>query len=170
MRKPLLISAVTVAVLGAGVIIYMNQEQPKPEENQAVQIQAREPSAVTHESTSDRPQPQDTPPVVVEPAPIVTEPAPTPPPAPVQQLEPYTFAAEMAAAGIAEADYGYVTDMVLDAQGWRTFQRDKPVWHLARRTQGTLTEQLSQVKLYVEVNFGGDWAAAHAKYVTVGQF
>ena len=173
MRKPLLISAVTVAVLGAGVIVYMNQEQPKPEENRAVQVEARDPNTVTHVSTSENPKPEDTPPVVVEPAPIVPEPAPTPAPeasTPVQQTEPYVFGAEMAAAGIAEADYGYVTDMVLDAQGWRTFQRDKPAWHLARRTQGTLTEQLSQVKLYVEVNFGGDWAAAHAKYVAVGQF
>ncbi|NHW45939.1 hypothetical protein HAV21_03380 [Paenarthrobacter sp. MSM-2-10-13] len=170
MRKPLLISAVTAAIIGAGVITYMNQEQPKPEENQAVQIQARDSSAVTHESTSDSPQPQDTQPVAVEPAPIVAEPVPTPSPAPVEQAELYVFAAEMAAAGFAEADYRYVNEMVLDAQGWRTFQRDKPVWHLARRTQGTLTEQLSQVKLYVQVNYGGDWAAAHSKYVTVGNF
>lgn len=170
MRKPLLISAVTVAFLGAGVIIYMNQEQPKPEENRAIHVEARDPSTVTHVTTSDNPQPEDTPAVVVEQAPIVAEPAPTPPPAPVQQTEPYAFAAEMAAAGIAEADYGYVTDMVLDAQGWRTFQRDKPVWHLARRTQGTLTEQLSQVKLYIEVTYGGDWAAANSKYMTVGYF
>lgn len=68
MRKPLLISAVTVAVLGAGVIIYMNQEQPKTEENRAIHVGARDPSTVTHVSTSDNPQPEFTPPVVVEPA------------------------------------------------------------------------------------------------------
>jgi len=146
----------------------VNQEEPKQEENQPVQIEARDPNAVTHVSTSDYPQSQDTPPVVVESAPIVAEPVPTP--APAQQSEPYTFATEMAAAVLAEADYKYVNEMVLDAQGWRTYPRDKPVWHLARRITGTLTEQLSQVKLSVEVTYGDDWFTAHAKYVTVGNF
>jgi hypothetical protein len=104
MRKTLLISAVTAAIIGAGVTTYMNQEQPKPEENQAVQIQARDSSAVTHESTSETPQRQETPPVTVEPAPIVAELAPAPAQAPVEQAESYAFSAEMAAAGLAESN------------------------------------------------------------------
>ncbi|MFJ6416497.1 hypothetical protein [Paeniglutamicibacter sp. NPDC091659] len=168
--KLILISAAIIG-MGAGATTYMVQQQEPREEQLAIRVTS---GAVDPADTSAPNEPvleAAEAPVVEE---TVTNPSPTveEQPAPAEQSQTYAFAAEMAAAGISEADFGTVTTMTLDQSGWRLMQRsgDKPVWRLAQQTRGTLTEQLQQVNHYVQVTYGGSWSAAHDSYVNRGNF
>lgn len=63
----------------------------------------------------------------------------------MQQDEACELAAEMATDGIGVADYRSIAGMVLDAQRWRSYQSDNPVWHLACSTQVTLHDRRDHV-------------------------
>lgn len=173
-RFPIKLTVISAAIIlaGAGVTTYMAQ-QPQPTQKptaKSVQIKVEQPQD----------QAEDAVPVTVvegPAAPVDTkttiDPSAQSNAATAPDTQPtYKFADEMAANGIAESDYGYVTDMVLDTYGWRMAQRypDKPLWHLARQTRGDLTEQLRQVNFYVSKFYEGSWSRAHETYVQTRNF
>lgn len=167
--KQILISAIIIG-MGAGVTAHM--VKPLPEQaksNSSIRIADEDRDKVNEDAT---PGQAETTPVAETPAETTTNPVTEPeaPTEPETQPQTYKWAAEMNAAGIAAADHGYATDMVLEDFGWRMTVREKPLWHLARQTQGTLTEQLAQVNKYVEVRYEGSWATAHGEYVSKGNF
>lgn len=169
--KTILISAILIGI-GAGATTYMVNPPEQANDNASIRIADEDRDKVNETGTPIQVETAPEKPVAETPTETTTNPpaepeAPTAPPA---QPQTYKWSAEMNAAGIAPADHGYATDMVLEDSGWRMMVRERPIWHLARQTQGTLTEQLSQVNQYVEVTYNGDWAAAHAKYVAVRNF
>lgn len=171
--KPMLISAAIVG-MGAGVIADMVKPLEKQHDkgNASIRIADEDKDKINQDAVPGETKAIQEAPVVPAPAKTTKSPV-TEPEAPVEaQTRPQTYkwAAEMSAAGIDVADHGYVTDMVLEDFGWRMVMREKPVWHLARQTQGTLTEQLVQVSKYVEVRYVGVWAAAHAEWLSTGHF
>jgi hypothetical protein len=140
--------------MGAGATAYMVRPLKPAQDkgNASIQIADEDRDKINQEAVPGNVSAPEAPVVAAKPAETTTSPV-TEPEAPVEpQAKPQTYkwAAEMTAAGIAAADHGYVTDMVLEDSGWRLVMRDKTVWHLARQTQGTLTEQLIQVNKYVE--------------------
>ncbi|MEB0287214.1 hypothetical protein QN355_11680 [Cryobacterium sp. 10S3] len=89
--------------------------------------------------------------------------------APAATVQPaYTYSAEMSAAGVSQADYGYVTDMVLGDHGWRTV--GPALWKYATRNASEgLFWNLQRVDHYVSITYGS-WAAAHDAWVSGGDF
>jgi hypothetical protein len=171
--KLILISAVLIGI-GAGATAHMVKPL-KPEQandNASIRIAVEDRDKVNEQAIPGQVQTAPEAPVAEAPAETTTNPVvgPEAPVEPEAQPRTYKWAAEMNAAGIAAADHGYVTDMVLEDSGWRMMVREKPIWHLARQTQGTLIEQLTQVNNYVEVRYAGSWAAAHSEYVSRGNF
>lgn len=105
----------------------------------------------------------------------VVSPAPTPEaqstssePAPAQAPVAYKWAAEMAAAGIAEADYGHVTALLLDDNGWTG--GNGFTWQKAHSVYGReLVYQLYYANRWI-ANYQGGWAEAHALVDKAGNF
>lgn len=169
--KTILISAIVLGI-GAGATLYMIEEPEEQPDNSSIQIRLEEPQpepVVTPSVDDVEPSEPVSEPVVNETTTNPTPPAPTQPSAP-EQPQTYLFADEMEAAGIEEADFNYVTEMVLDTNGWRLAHRGKPVWHKAHQTPGTLTERLAQVNKYVTVMYEASWTKAHEAYVSTGNF
>jgi hypothetical protein len=169
--KSILISAILIGI-GAGATTYMVNPPEQANDNASIRIADEDRDKVNETGIPIQVETVPETPVVQAAAETTTNPstdaeAPT---APAAQPQTYKWSAEMNAAGIAPADHGYVTDMVLEDFGWRMAVREKPVWQLARQTQGTLTEQLVQVNKYVEVRYAGSWAAAHTDYMSKGNF
>lgn len=168
--KPILISA-TILGIGAGATLYMVQETQPAEEKSSLIVRQDPITPVQFitptETAGDAPATPAIEETNTNPSSNVDE-----QPVPPEQPQTHRFAAEMAAAGISEADFAMVEQLVLDNNGWRVYQRsaDLPVWRLAHQTQGELTSQLSDVTLYVEVTYGGSWSAAHDSYVKLGNF
>ncbi|MET4003875.1 hypothetical protein ABIB48_002613 [Arthrobacter sp. UYCu511] len=166
----ILISA-TILGIGAGATLYMVQEtQPAEEKSSLIvkqdplpPIQYAEPSKPVLEAPAAS-SVNDT----------TTNPSTNPeaPESPTVQPQAHKFAAEMAAAGISESDFGIVEQLVLDNNGWRVYSAnpDQPIWRLARQTKGELTSQLKDVVLYVQVTYDGSWSAAQDSYVNRGNF
>lgn len=133
--------------------------------------------AVTQEVTPVAPTEPVTPTVTpvdatITPAPVDTTPVPSAPvvaPAPAPAPITYKFAADMASVGIAESDYSYVTDTVLDDNGWRV-TGDK-VWRKAvdGSSYTNLHDKLLFANNYVVANYG-TWKAAYDSYVNRGNF
>lgn len=155
--KLILISA-TILGIGAGATLYM-VNQPQPAEEKSSLIVRQDPIGPMQEAETVVDAPEA--PVIVEantnPS-SNTEAQPEPP----VQPEAHRYAAEMAAAGISESDFVAVDALVLAPYGWRVLPTPENnfVWRLSHQTQGTLTEKLSQVKLYVEVTYEGSFQEA----------
>lgn len=172
--KLILISAVIIGI-GAGATAYMVKPLKQPNQakgNASIRVADEDRHKVNEQAIPGQVQAAPEAPVAESPTETTTNPVagPEAPVAAETTPQTYKWAAEMNAAGIAAADHGYVTDMVLEDFGWRVVMRDKSVWHLARQTQGTLVEQLVQVNKYVEVRYAGSWVAAHSEYVSKGNF
>lgn len=91
-----------------------------------------------------------------------TAPAPTP--------VTYQWADDMAKAGIAPADYGFVTDMVLDSNGWRT--SGPKLWQKYNAPfggDGSLAAHIAYANRWV-LQYHGSWTAAHNLWVNAGNF
>ncbi|MDP9694481.1 UNVERIFIED_ORG: type IV secretory pathway VirB10-like protein [Arthrobacter globiformis] len=171
--KTILISAIIMG-MGAGATAYMVKPLKPAQDkgNASIQIADEDRDKINQKAVPGKVSAPEAPVVAEKPAETTTSPVAEPeaPVEPETKPQTYKWADEMNAAAIAAADHGYVTDMVLEDFGWRVVMRDKPVWHLARQTQGTLTEQLVQVNKYVEARYAGSWAAAHGEYVSKGNF
>lgn len=174
--KVIFISAIIIG-MGAGATAHMvkplEKVQDKDKGNASIRIADEDKDKINeHAVPGKAAEAIQEAPIKEKPAEATAEPV-VEPEAPVEaetKPQTYKWSAEMTAAGIAAADQGYVTDMVLEDFGWRVVMREKPVWHLARQTHGTLTEQLIQVNKYVGARYEGSWAAAHAEYVAKGNF
>lgn len=171
--KLILISA-TIIGMGAGATAYMVKPLEKQHDkgNASIRIADEDKSKINPDAVPGETEAIQEAPVAQEPAETTTSPV-IGPEAPVEdetQPQTYKWAAEMTAAGIDTADHGYATEMVLEDFGWRVVMREKPVWHLARQTHGTLTEQLVQANKYVEARYDGSWADAHQAYLSMGNF
>lgn len=125
-KRNVVLSSVGLAMIsGAGVFAYnVNQpvaplvsvvEEKEPEVasiEQVEKVELKEPKLeVAEQTVPPTVQPVQQPEPVVE-TQEVTEPV------------VYKWAAEMAEAGVAESEYGYITDMVLNEHGWREYRHD----------------------------------------------
>ena len=82
----------------------------------------------------------------------------------------YKWAAEMREAGIAESDYSFVTEMLLDDNGWRT--TGEHVWYKSKRTigAGTLVGNLKFANDWVLKGYNGSWSQANQRFINSGNF
>jgi len=99
-----------------------------------------------------------------------TEPEqPSEPSTPDPQPQPASFkyVAEMDAVGISQNDYGYVTEMLLDENGWRTSGDN--LWRGFNDIDGSLKDRLNYASTWVRTNYGS-WAAAYQQYKNTGNF
>jgi hypothetical protein len=171
-HKKLAISmAVGVVLTGAGVasaatiqnqVNSANTEQVVEQQEEPVKaVEIKEMKKIEEEPAKPVEAPQS---VSNEPtAPVVTQSEPVEAPAQPQ----YKFAAEMAAAGIAEADYGLASDYLLDDNGW--IRSGANAWSKASECHAMyndivacLTYANNNVKTY-----WGTWANARANWRTV---
>ena len=174
------ISAVTATLAVAGIITATMTHQQDPQPSQAHSVTVTEAALEPTKPVDTKPVDPETveAPVAAEPVQTVTNPSPAPEAAtaPVEQPRTYKYAADMAAAGIAESDYGYVTDMLLEEEaasdhGWRVVpQGGRAVWYRAMRApEGTLSNKLDWANRYVFATYG-TWEVAHRQYVRAGNF
>jgi hypothetical protein len=172
--KLILMGAIVIGI-SAGVTAHMVKPLEKDQDkgNASIRIADEDKDKINQKAIPGAVESAPAAPVAAE-VPAETTTSPTAEPEarvePETQPQTHKWSAEMTAAGIASADHSFAGDMVLEDYGWRMVMREKPVWHLARQTQGSLTEQLVQVNKYVEVRHSGSWAAAHAQYVSTGNF
>jgi hypothetical protein len=73
----------------------------------------------------------------------------------------------MTGVGIAESDQGYVTEMLLDDNGWRTSGDN--LWRGFNDIDGSLKDRLNYASTWVRTNYGS-WAAAYQQYKNTGNF
>ena len=154
----LLVSA--TILIGIKVNTPKNNVQPIVSQ-EAAPTAPTEPTAVAIEPVAPTSQPI---PVDVAPAP-----APAPTPAPTASPIVYKWADDMASVGIAQSDYAFVTDTVLDDNGWR-LAGDK-IWHEA--VNGSFYTNLHDKILFANnyvVTYYGTWQAAYDSYVNRGNF
>jgi len=88
-------------------------------------------------------------------------------PDPRPQPASFNYVAEMDAVGIAQSDYGYVTEMLLDENGWRTSGDN--LWRGFNDIDGSLKDRLNYASTWVRTNYGS-WAAAYQQYKNTGNF
>lgn len=171
----LILTGAIVVGISAGVTAHMVKPLEKVQDkgNASIRIADEDKDKINQKAVPGVVESAPAAPIAAEvPTETTTSPTAEPesPTEPETQPQTYKWSAEMTAAGITAADHGFATDMVLEDYGWRMVMREKPVWHLARQTQGTLTEQLTQVNKYLAVRHSGSWAAAHAQYLSTGNF
>jgi hypothetical protein len=80
----------------------------------------------------------------------------------------FKFAAEMAAAGIAEADYGLASDFLLNDDGWiragaQAWTKGATCWF----QHVNIVHCLMFAKQEVDTLYGGSWQTARSKWRTV---
>lgn len=160
-------SAAVVVVGGAGVMAMQNQ--PKHENTDHVQSAVTEIVPEIKKPAGEEVKPEES----------VTQPVDQQPtPQPVQTVEEpvapapiaYKWSNEMAAAGIAESDYGYITDMLLNDEGWKligdkVWQNAAKCWIANKDIVLCLKSAQSWVKEY-----HGTWAQANAIWNRAGNF
>ena len=168
MRKKLIItSALTVALAGAGITTVMAAQQHNTPKHVASAEKKAETKSTPAPATET--QVQEAPAASVAPVEQAAPVQATAPSAPEQPV--YKWADQMAAAGIAESDYGYVTEMVLNDAGWRLsgpglWQRAQTTW---QSCGGDLVQCLQRADVWVK-QYHGTWAQAHELYVRAGNF
>ncbi len=167
MKTRIIASTLSIAIVSTmGVAVYMqgsNQDTTPAKSNASV----------------SETEPTDAIAADVEPTPntaastavaATTEPEqPSEPSAPAAQPQPasYTYAADMTGVGIAESDQGYVTEMLLDDNGWRTSGDN--LWRGFNDIDGSLKDRLNYASTWVRTNYGS-WAAAYQQYKNTGNF
>jgi hypothetical protein len=85
----------------------------------------------------------------------------------------YKWAAEMQEAGIAEENYGIVTEILLDENGWRKPDGSgEKIWRYSTSQigAGTLVGSLKFAQGWVADNYAGSWVDAQWRYVNSGNF
>lgn len=172
-KKKLIIASAAIVVAGIGGAVAMasqpHQATKTAAVNATVQTATTPDTTVqpTTTDTTDTTAPMTQP--VAAPATDTTTTSPAPAPAPVAPT--YQFAVAMANAGIAQSDFGYVTDMVLDSNGWRLTGPN--LWqHANANNDGyneSITWNLGRVNYYVTATYGS-WSAADAQWVSTGDF
>lgn len=120
--KQFLITAVLVTVSAGAIVVMGKGPVQKQDKQQAAQLRFDNPEAVTEVKVAPNVEliheaPTNVAPV--EPPVEVAAPVEAVDTSPTGQVETYKFAAELTAAGIAEPDHGYATEMLVDDQGWR---------------------------------------------------
>lgn len=99
--------------------------------------------------------------------PAVTEAAPAEAVA-AAQVPQYKYGLVMSAAGIDSTDFSYVTDMVLNDNGWR--MNGPNLWaHAVQGGTEPLVWNLQRVDHYVLQTYGS-WSAAHSQWIGTGDF
>lgn len=166
-KQTILTAGVGALVVGSSVsaLVLLNQ----PNQHNPVAQATNQPHA-TLNVTDDNAQAPDEPttqPVDVSPTPsVVPTDSPAPAPAPVT----YKWSADMAKAGIASSDYDYVTQMVLDDNGWRT--SGPKLWQKYNAPfggDGSLSAHIAFANRWV-LQYHGSWSAAYNLWVNAGNF
>lgn len=129
----------------------------KQEEDKEIKVEVEEPQPVSSPQPPQPPQPTSP---VSQPASQPTAPEPV----------VYKWTQEMSAAGITETDYGYVTDMVLDENGWR-IDYSKKLWQHAyiASKKSSLVESIQYADRWVKLHHG-TWQQANEIWNRAGNF
>lgn len=151
--KILTISTVVVA----SFIVATQIEAAPPVQSAAVALVKPESQPVAFEQVQAAPVTSSTPATVIAsvPDPVV--------------VTTYQWSDAMALAGINAADYGSVTDMVLDDSGWRIVGPNLWQHALSAGATQTLEFNLARVNYYVGVTYGS-WASADDTWTNTGDF
>lgn len=169
-KRNIVLSSVGIAMLsGAGVFAYNVNQPDKPLVSVA---EEKEPEVASVEKVEkvklEEPKLEITEKTTAPVAQIVQEPDPVPQveePAPVT----YKWAAEMEAAGISESDYGIVSQLVLDDNGWvragrNAWYKGGECWMLYHNMVSCLKYADAEIK-----NTAGTWQNASKRWLTIGQ-
>lgn len=170
MNKRIIIGITSLVLIGTTVgAIMENHPKSQSSATEPVHKEITITQADVDAQITPEPTPSETPVATPKVSPKVTPQVSQAPVAPIV----YKWADQMAAAGISESDYGYVTTMLLDDNGWRT--TGTPLWQGNAVTVGignnaeSIPPMLQRAVRWV-AKYEGTWAVAYDRWNTAGNF